>query len=320
MDVLVYGAGAVGLGISSSLIESGASVSIVARKRTVEILSSSGIRRTGIFGVKHHNPDSFSAAAVLDPFVGKTFDYVLICTKSFDTAPAAEDLARLIPDAVSESTPRFVLFQNGWGNRDIFARYIPPEIVFNARVITGFTRTSPAEVDITVHADDVRVGYFEGGRMEEIAPLCETIRAGGVPCSFTESIIEDIWAKMLYNCALNSLGALFEVSYGELADDPSSRELLDRIIDECFDVMTAAGFKTHWENAATYREAFYGTLIPATRDHYPSTLQDMRAGKRTEIDALNGAVVDLAEKHGVGAPYNRMAYSMVKFKEARQER
>ena len=65
--------------------------------------------------------------------------------------------------------------------------------------------------------------------------------------------------------------------------------------------ISAAGFRTHWQTTAAYREVFYGSLIPVTRDHFPSTLQDIRAGKKTEIDA----------------PFNRMAYSMVKFKETK---
>ena len=327
MNVLVYGGGAVGLGVSSCLIESGASVSIIAREKTAKVLSSSGFQRAGIFGNRHHAPLTFRAAPCLDPFLESSFDYVVICTKSFDTEAAAADLARLSAgagagagaranrSAGAASPPRFVLFQNGWGNREIFCRYIPSDLVYNARVITGFSRSLPAKVDITVHADDIHVGFFDGGREEEITPLCNAISAGGVPCSFTSTIVEDIWAKMLYNCSLNSLGAIFEASYGELADNSSSRELLDLIIDECFAVMTAAGFKTHWQTAAAYRKVFYGTLIPATGDHYPSTLQDIRAGKKTEIDALNGSVVRLAAEVGTEAPYNRMAYLMVKFKE-----
>jgi 2-dehydropantoate 2-reductase len=313
MNVLVYGGGAVGLGISSCLIESGARVSIVAREKTAKVLSSGGFQRTGIFGNRRHDSEAFSAAPRLDPYLESSFDYVIVCTKSFDTKAAAVDLTRLH----AAFAPCFVLFQNGWGNREIFCRYLPSDFVYNARVITGFSRPGPAKVDITAHAEDIHIGNFAGGGMEETAPLCTAISSGGVPCSFTPAIVEDLWAKMLYNCSLNSLGALFEASYGELADNPSSRELIDLIIDECFSVMTAAGFKTHWQTAAAYREVFYGSLIPVTRNHYPSTLQDIRAGKKTEIDALNGSIVRLAAEVGVEAPYNRMAYSMVKFKEGK---
>ena len=319
MKVLIYGGGAVGLGVASCLLSSGESVSIVARSGTTVALNRHGIRRSGIFGDRHHAPGSFCATDSLGEIAAEEFDCVLVSTKSFDTETAADDLSRLAgaTDASDDASPRpvFVLFQNGWGNRETFSRYIAPDRVYNARVITGFHRPTPSQVEITVHADDIHIGHFDGRRDPAIDTLCGSIGAGGVPCSWTEDIVEDLWAKMLYNCALNSLGAIFEMSYGELADDEYSRELLDRIIGECFEVMTDAGFATHWSSADEYRDAFYGSMVPATRDHYPSTLQDLRVGKRTEIDALNGAVLRLAESQSHDAPYNRTAYILVKRKE-----
>ena len=120
---------------------------------------------------------------------------------------------------------------------------------------------------------------------------------------------------MLYNCSLNSLGAVLEATYGELAENTHSRELLDVIISECFVVMAKSRFNTHWNSPESYKEVFFGSLVPATKNHYPSTLQDLRAGKKTEIDALNGSVIALAAKCGVASPYNRMVYDMVKYKE-----
>lgn len=320
MKVLVYGGGAVGLGISSCLITSGCLVSIIAREKTANSLSSRGLARSGIFGDIHHDPEGFTVASGLDQFLDDGFDFVLICTKSFDTEAAGRDLSRLLAGTRAAARPKFVLFQNGWGNREVFCRFIPSELVYNARVITGFSRKLPAQVDITAHAEDIHIGNFLGDGEDDTIPLCRAIDDGGVPCSSTKTIAEDLWAKMLYNCSLNSLGAIFEVSYGELADNRSSRELLDLIIDECFTVMSAAGFKTHWETAAAYREVFYDALIPVTRDHFPSTLQDIRAGKKTEIDALNGSILQLAAEKGIGAPFNRMVYSMVRFKEKKAGR
>jgi 2-dehydropantoate 2-reductase len=319
MNVLIYGGGAVGLGIASCLLSGGESVSILARSDTTSAINRRGIRRTGIFGAVHHAPGSFRATDTLDHFVSEQFDCVLVCTKSFDTEAAGRDLSRLHCMSATKgdaaSRPVFVLLQNGWGNRETFSRCIDPKRIYNARVITGFRRPDASQVEITVHADDIHIGHFEGKRSPIVEQLCESICAGGVPCSWSDDIIADIWSKMLYNCSLNSLGAVFEMTYGELADDEYSRELLDRIIGECFRVMTDAGFATHWSSTSDYRDAFYGSMVPATREHYPSTLQDLRAGKRTEIDALNGAVIRLAEMQSLDAPYNRTAYILVKRKE-----
>jgi 2-dehydropantoate 2-reductase len=318
MNVLIYGAGAVGLGVASCLLTAGVSVSIVARKETADAISHLGINRSGIFGDAVHPPHDFFAADSLGRLTVSDYDCVLVCTKSFDTQAAGRDLKHHFGDSLN--VPAIVLFQNGWGNREEISRWLPEDRIFNARVITGFTRPDPAHVEITVHANDIHIGHFSGKENRCISELCTAISAGGVPCSPTSAIVADLWAKMLYNCSLNSLGAVFEASYGELADDPHSRALLDGIISECFDVMTGAGFRTHWDSAETYQETFYSSLVPATREHYPSTLQDIRAGKRTEIDALNGSVIKLAEAHFISAPFNWMAYNMVKYNETARHR
>ncbi|MBT3275021.1 MAG: 2-dehydropantoate 2-reductase, partial [Spirochaetales bacterium] len=286
MNIMIYGGGAVGLGVASCLLAAGDTVFIVARPETVAALASDGLVKSGIFGDRHHMPSSFRAAHQAETYREISMDFVLVCTKSYDT----KDAARRIHAEGFDANPntRFILFQNGWGNREAFSEIISSRQVFNARVITGFERKRPSEVTVTVHADDIHIGSFDKGAEIETESLCSSISRGGIPCSVSESITKDLWAKMLYNCSLNSLGAIFGVNYGELADNPHSKHLLDLIINECFEVLTQAGYSTHWENADEYLHTFYGALVPATRGHYPSTLQDLNAGKQTEIDALNG--------------------------------
>jgi 2-dehydropantoate 2-reductase len=81
--------------------------------------------------------------------------------------------------------------------------------------------------------------------------------------------------------------------------------------------MQAAGHETHWPSAAAWLADFYARLLPPTAAHESSMLQDLRAGRRTEIDAITGAVVALAARHGVEAPVSRAVLSLVRFLEAR---
>jgi 2-dehydropantoate 2-reductase len=82
--------------------------------------------------------------------------------------------------------------------------------------------------------------------------------------------------------------------------------------------MTEAGYSTHWQSAADFLKSFYDKLIPDTAEHKSSTLQDILAGKITEIDALNGAVIKLARQHHIAIPYNHAIYSIIKFLETKQ--
>jgi len=80
--------------------------------------------------------------------------------------------------------------------------------------------------------------------------------------------------------------------------------------------MASADYQTHFQTPDAFLDVFYSTLVPDTAQHRSSTLQDIKAGKRTEIDALNGAVIELAKKLGIDVPYNSVVYNLVKFLEA----
>lgn len=317
MRVLVYGGGAVGLGIASCLIKSGAQVDIVARPDTVGPLVEHGLVRTGIFGDVTAASGSFQAVQALGQVSGGAYDFILTCTKSFDSPAAAADLAR--HQGLLASQGKVVLFQNGWGNAEVFIGQFDREVVYNARVITGFERTAKNHVQVTVHAAPIHIGSLFGPDRSVVEPLAEAIARGDIPCRTTDSIERDLWAKMLFNCTLNPLGAILDVPYGTLAEHDSTRGLMDRIVEEIFTVLRATGYQSHWTRPADFLEVFYARLVPDTALHRSSTLQDIRTGRRTEIEALNGAVLRLAQAHGLDVPSNRAVYELVRFMESRPD-
>ena len=324
MRVLIYGAGAVGLGLANCLLKSGSEVCLITRPNTVRELKQGGLSRTGLFGQFHAEPRSFTAYQSLDEIrnmtlrqgSGQAFDFILVCVKSFDSASSAEDLSRH-PGVFGQNT-KIVLCQNGWGNAEKFTAHFPKERIYSSRVITGFTRHKPNEVEITVHADAIHIGSLFGCDLASVEPLAKAITEGGIPSITVPDIEKDLWAKMLYNCALNPLGAILDVPYGSLAENTYSRDLMKHIIEEVFAVMTAAGFRTHWPCADGFLKIFYDKLVPDTAKHKSSTLQDIATGKKTEIDALTGAVLALADKNHIEVPYNRAVYAIIKFVEARR--
>lgn len=314
MKVLIYGAGSVGLGIASCLLKSQAGVDIIARENTVRALCKFGLTRTGIFGDYYAEPAKFGSCASLNQIQKQTYDYILVCTKSFDSLTAAKDLSQH-KSLFGEET-KIVLFQNGWGNAEIFSSFFNAEQIYNARVITGFRRPKYNEVEITVHADSIHIGSLFGADLACLEDLAELISKGDIPCELTDSIEKDLWAKMLYNCALNPLGAILDVPYGVLAANEFTQIVMNGIVEEIFKVMAAAGYQTHWQSAEDFLQLFYKELVPDTAEHKSSTLQDILAKKKTEIDALNGAVIELAKQYRLDVPHNLVLYSVVKFLEA----
>ncbi|UCE86042.1 MAG: ketopantoate reductase family protein [Deltaproteobacteria bacterium] len=315
-EILIVGAGAVGLGIGSCLIGPERRVRFAARPETAAALRESGLVRSGIFGRVVAKPDAFDAVAGLDALPRRAVDRILVCVKSYDSEAVARALAAR-PWLLHEQT-RIVLFQNGWGNAEVFAGHLPRERVFAARVITGFRRHAANHVDVTVHAAPIHIGSPFGCDAAPLTGLARAIDAGGLPCRIASDITRDLWAKLLYNCALNPLGAILGVPYGALGETAPTRAIIDGIVREVFAAMAAAGYAAHWADADAYLADFYGQILPPTAEHESSMLQDLRAGKRTEIDALNGAVVKLAEKEGIATPVNAALANLIRFLEAKR--
>jgi 2-dehydropantoate 2-reductase len=125
---------------------------------------------------------------------------------------------------------------------------------------------------------------------------------------------------VLYNCSLNPLGALLEVSYGKLGNDAKTREIIKIILDEIFQVCRAKGVKLPYRDADDYYSYLLEKQLPPTAGHRSSMLQDILAGRKTEIEALNGAISKYAQELGIFTPYNDILTAMILFKEIPENR
>ena len=315
MRVLVFGGGAVGSGLSACMIEAGASVDIIAREKTCDLLNTEGLRKSGIRGEKTYSSEKLSAYSDISMIDhGQPYDYILVCTKSNDSYNAASIIAGAT--AVYDEGTAVVLCQNGWGNREIFTTFFPSKQVYSARVITGFCRHEPNHVEITVHVQPISLGSFNNADASCLEPLRAAIDCGGLSCEITDSIEKDLWAKMLFNCSLNPLGAVFGVPYGLLKESEHTLGIIHDVVHEVFGVINASGHSTHWDSPDEYYIFLKDTLIPGAASHESSTLQDIKLHKKTEIEALTGQVVKLGDKFGIPVPVNRMLYRMVRFMES----
>jgi 2-dehydropantoate 2-reductase len=170
-------------------------------------------------------------------------------------------------------------------------------------------------VDVTVEAGPVRFGRFPEGVDADVEALVALFRQAGVWVEASPTIRTHLWAKTLYNCALNPLGALSGVAYGALAAAPAWR-LIERIVAEAFAVCAAEGVRLPWADPAAYLAYLREVQLPATAEHHSSMLQDLVGGRRTEIDFINGAVVARGAALGIDTPVNRTLTELVRFRES----
>ena len=311
MHILIYGAGALGQAIGCLLAADGHRVDLVLRPRFVETLQTAGLTVTGIFGDHRVAPDRIGLLASIRGRDGSMYDAILLTTKTYDTDAAITDIASL-----SRCYCPVVSMQNGCGNLEKLEERLGRERSLAARVITGFEIERPGLVRITVSADAVHVGGCVRGVIPAAAKrLAEALAHAGLPSIAVPDVYQSLFAKLLYNCALNPLGAVLGVPYGALAESGETRMLMDRVIDETFAVISTMGGTTPWPDAAAYRKVFYGQLVPATADHRPSMLQDLEHHKPTEVEAMVGYVATQGRKYGVATPCCDILAALVRFKE-----
>jgi 2-dehydropantoate 2-reductase len=168
--------------------------------------------------------------------------------------------------------------------------------------MTGFRLVAPQVAEVTVHADAIRIGSLFGADPACVAALCQSLSRGGIPAAPSPDVARDLWSKMLYNCTLNPLGALLEVPYGVLGEREVTRRVIEAVVQEVFAVMAAARFASRWATPQAFLRALHEELLPPTARHESSMLQDLRAGRPTEVEFLSGAVARLGTEHGVATP------------------
>jgi 2-dehydropantoate 2-reductase len=293
------------------LAANGHRIDYILRRRFIEHIAENGLKVTGIFGDFSAPRENCRFIEAIDQ-ADAHYDYVLLTTKAYDTATAIGDLATLGNRAAC-----IVSMQNGCGNVEQVEACFGPERTLGARVITGFAILRPGLIDITVSADAIHVGGVRGSIPDLAIRLADLITRAGHPALAVADIHQSLLAKLLYNCALNPLGAILGVHYGALAERQETQQLMSQVIDETFAVITALGGNTPWPDANSYKQFFYNTLVPATYHHRASMLQDLEHGKPTEVDALVGYVSSQGKRYGLPTPTCDFLTALVKFKEAR---
>ena len=305
MKILVYGLGAIGTTFATFLKERG---NIVYGKSKDKDFPQN-LYVEGIWG-KHSAKLDAVSDNILN-FQNTDLDLIILSVKSYDTERALEDIKKIIkPETI------VLLTQNGYGNYELAVKIVGKERTLLGRVIFGAKVLEKGKVKITVNADDVRIGQPDKAIEErKILEIVNIINRSGIPTSYSPDVYKILWDKILYNSALNPLGAILECNYGRLAKDDNTRDIMNKIIEEIFMVAKLNKIQLNWKKPEDYINYFYNRLIPPTEEHFPSMYYDIKDGKRTEIDALNGAIVKLAKKVGVEAPTNETIVKLIKFKE-----
>jgi 2-dehydropantoate 2-reductase len=184
------------------------------------------------------------------------------------------------------------------------------------RVMAGTTYNSAARVKPghVAHSNigETTIGEIDGQPSARIETVARLLREAGLPVAVSDSVIGHIWMKFVLNAAINPVSAMTGLRPGEIARVKEARELLERVLDEILAVVAAKGVVLPVDDPR-------GSVLDHAWERYnrPSMLQHIEEGRRTEIDALNGALLKEAEQLRVPCPFNRAVVLAIKAIEAR---
>jgi 2-dehydropantoate 2-reductase len=299
MNISILGAGAMGSFFGGLLAESGQTVTLIdineqhlgaIRDQGLRLQTDQGDRRIGTLRV--NRPEE----AVGHP------DLLIVFTKTMHTASALRGVRHLL----GEHT-QVLSLQNGLGNVETIADLVDAE-----RILIGVT-TWPADMVGAGHVHSHGEGAIylmtaDGVARPALALCVEALQGAGLNCRADPNVWASIWEKVAFNAALNSVCAVTRCTVDQLDDIPEGRELALRIATEVVEVARASGVHADANKAC-------GNVVNAIakhRGHKPSMLQDILAGRRTEVDSINGAVVKAATKLGLSVPCTQSMWTLVR--------
>lgn len=292
MRILIVGAGALGGYVGAWLTRAGEDVVLLdVNPARARLLNEQGllISQTG-------QPESRFPVRVVTSTEGlATFDLVFIAVKTYQTEAAVREA---LP--VSGPETRFLSMQNGIGNAEVIAALVGPERVLCGITYHSIQHAGPGRLQYRQGVKPIQIAPFAGGITPALEKAGAVFRAAGLETSVVPAIDHVVWQKLLHNAVINPVSALTGLSCREILRDEDLLAFMRDLAAEIIEVMRARGVPIVDEEDPF--RPLLGSLTALGKNR-PSMWQDLARGRRTEVDAINGAVVAEAARLGLRAPH-----------------
>lgn len=302
MKIAIVGCGAMGSVYAGLFAAAGHEVwAIDSWREHVETMRAKGLRVEGASGDRTVQVNATTHAAEAG-----VCDLVIVATKARDVAAAARSARPLLGPHTT-----VLSIQNGLGGPDAAARELGRE-----RVAVGVVGGFGASMRGPGHAHHngmelVRLGELAGPVTPRLAAVAETWRAAGFKVKTFDDIEQLVWEKLICNVCYSGTCAVTGRTIGEVMADADAFHVASACAVEAYRVARGRGVRLDFDDPVDYVREF-GSKIPAAR---PSMLLDLLAKRRSEIDAINGAIPPAAAALGLAAPFNEAVAALVRAKE-----
>lgn len=304
MKIVVAGAGAMGCRFGGALFEAGHEVLLLdGWQEHVSAINARGLRIDDQRG-----SSVLRVPAAVFPAAAAPADLVIVFAKATATGQAAAAAA----GAIGPGTLVLTL-QNGLGNIELLRSYVPPARLLAGTTTLGTELLSPGHIRALGTGDTV-LGALGPGSSDYAERTGLALTAAGLPTTVTPDVLSVVWAKVAFNCVMNTLCAIASIPVSALARYDGFDAVAASILSEVAAVASAEGVTVDTEAALRVMKAQFDPA--ASGDHLASMLQDLMNGRPTEIAHLNGAIAARADAAGVGAPLNTLIAQLIGLLEA----
>ncbi|HBE80969.1 MAG TPA: hypothetical protein DDW65_24755 [Firmicutes bacterium] len=306
MRYAILGAGAMGSIIGATLAKGGQDVTLIdPYQEHMDKIQHLGLRLT-----VNENTETIQLNTCTDPHQAEPVDIIVLLVKRIHSAAALAGAKNLIRENTYICT-----LQNGLGNTELLEQYLPKERILHGVLRIAGRMNSPGDVSGEV-AGGIAAYIGSLTKDDTAAAMAQKIAghltAGGLKSQFKSDVEQDIWKKAVDNICFNAPCGLLHLRIREYFSHPDGKRMVDEIAKETIQVAKAEGVVLDYQQIIRDLET---NVIPAIGDHYPSLAQDMCNKRKTEIDSLNGAIVNYGRKLGIPTPVNDYITRLVKIAE-----
>jgi len=293
MNIIIIGAGAIGTYLAA-VISREYDVTLVGKKEHhhkehFKVIQKNGILLSGFQTVM----SKVLTTRELKKIPAQTL--VIVTTKAYDVKIVFEDLKNIVKDDTI-----FMLIQNGIGIKEEVKDILPNEII---RAVTGIG----AEI---IRPGEVRTSWGKVvlENTKSAKKVYEIFSKSTFDTSISDDIKQEEWLKLSINAFVNPLTTLLQVR-SHMLSKPEIRGLVEKVIDEVLAVAEKVGYPVQ-------RDKVIKTISRLKQyKNYSSMYQDVKRGKKTELDYITGAIIRLAKTYNISVPYNEFLYDSIKFLE-----
>jgi len=296
MNIVVIGAGAIG-SLFGGLLSKRNNIILIGRATHVRRIKKNGLKITG----KTKSNVKLSAEDSIKKI--KFFPELLILTvKSFDTEAAVREAKPLIgKDTVVLS------LQNGLDNIDKIKKYVDHKKIIAGVTTHGALFSKPGIIKHTGKGLTI-LGELDGNKTSRIKKIVKLFNQAGIETAASKNIAQEIWVKAIINSSINPSSAIFHCKNGYLLENPILEKFVERICEESTNIANANGIRFSHEDMIEKTKE----VIRKTSDNYSSMFQSIEKERETEIDSINGMLVDIGKKYNVGVSLNEALIYSVK--------